>query len=91
MTDNNLTDNEIIKTCENCLHYNICSLWSTTDLTAEEHHKYCYGNFTDKNLLKQIKAEAYKEFAERLKANFEPFNSPLLINRIDNLLKELVK
>lgn len=34
-----------------------------------------------------IKAEAYKEFAERLKANFKPLNSPLIENRIDNLLK----
>lgn len=41
-------------------------------------------------LTETAKAEAYKEFAERLKENFEPLNSPLLNNRIDNLLKELV-
>lgn len=40
--------------------------------------------------IKHLKSEAYKEFAERLKENFEPLNSPLLNNRIDNLLKELV-
>lgn len=38
--------------------------------------------------IQETKAEAYKEFAERLKENFEPLNSPLINNRIDNLLKE---
>ena len=37
-----------------------------------------------------IKTNAYKEFAEKLKEKFEPLNSPLLNNRIDNLLKEMV-
>lgn len=36
-------------------------------------------------LVERTKTEAYKEFAERLKENFEPLNSPLLNNRIDNL------
>ena len=40
--------------------------------------------------ISEARAEAYKEFAKRLKENFEPLNSPLLNNRIDNLLKELI-
>lgn len=30
------------KTCKNCIHYNICALWTTTDLEQDEAHKYCY-------------------------------------------------
>ena len=37
-----------------------------------------------------IKAEAYKEFAERLKENCKVIGAPLITNRIDNLLKEMV-
>ena len=32
-------------TCKDCIHYNICSLWSTTDLEKDESYKYCYNNF----------------------------------------------
>ena len=52
-----MTDKEIKKVCDNCLHYNICSLWSTTDLEKEEHHKYCYENFTDRDLINRLQAE----------------------------------
>ena len=32
-------------TCNDCIHYNICALWSTSDLIDDEAHKYCFGNF----------------------------------------------
>ncbi|MBR2302022.1 MAG: hypothetical protein IKA41_08760 [Bacteroidaceae bacterium] len=32
-------------TCKECIHFDVCSLWNTTDLEADEAHKYCYGNF----------------------------------------------
>ena len=31
--------------CENCIHYSVCVLWSTSDLVQDEAHKYCFGNF----------------------------------------------
>lgn len=34
-----------IATCKECIHYNICSLWSTTDLESDEAYKFCFGNF----------------------------------------------
>lgn len=39
---------EMAKSCKNCIHYNICSLWSTTDIDEEESYKYCYGNYQPK-------------------------------------------
>ena len=38
---------------------------------------------------KQIKSEAIKEFAERLKENFQ--HIPLVVFRIDNLVKEMTE
>lgn len=35
-------------TCNDCVHHNICSLWSTTDLIQDEAQKYCNGNFKNK-------------------------------------------
>ena len=32
-------------TCKDCIHYGICSLWSTKDLEEDEAYKYCFGNF----------------------------------------------
>lgn len=37
-----------------------------------------------------LKAEAIKEFAERLKENCKVIGAPLITNRIDNLVKEMV-
>lgn len=31
--------------CSDCIHYSVCSLWSTSDLEKDEAHKYCFGNF----------------------------------------------
>lgn len=36
-------------TCKDCIHYNICCLWSTSDLDKDESYKYCFGNFKDKS------------------------------------------
>ena len=38
----------------------------------------------------KIKAESIKEFAERLKENCKVIGAPLITNRIDNLVKEMV-
>lgn len=35
-------------TCNDCVHHDICSLWSTTDLIQDEAQKYCNGNFKNK-------------------------------------------
>ena len=39
---------EIDKTCSNCIHYEICSLWTTTDLDEDEAYKYCFGHYRPK-------------------------------------------
>lgn len=36
---------ETKKSCTDCLHYEICSLWTTTDLDEDEAYKYCYGHY----------------------------------------------
>lgn len=36
------------KTCSNCIHYEICSLWSTTDLDQDEAYKYCFDHYKSK-------------------------------------------
>ena len=44
-----MADKEYIEreaaTCKKCFHYDVCSIWSTTDLEKDEAYKYCYGNF----------------------------------------------
>lgn len=32
-------------TCKNCIHYNICSLWTTSDLDEDRAYEYCFGHF----------------------------------------------
>lgn len=31
--------------CQDCIHYNICCLWTTTDLDEDRAYEYCFGNF----------------------------------------------
>ena len=40
-------DKDEIISCKNCIHYNICSLWSTSDLVDDEAHKGCFGHFAN--------------------------------------------
>ena len=42
------------------------------------------------NSAKETRAEAIKGFAERLKGNCKVIGAPLITNRIDNLVKEMV-
>ena len=39
---------ETAKSCTNCIHYEICSLWTTTDLDKDEAYKYCFGHYKPK-------------------------------------------
>lgn len=36
---------EMARSCIDCIHYEICSLWTTTDLDADEAYKYCFGRY----------------------------------------------
>ena len=36
------------KDCTNCIHYEICSLWTTTDLDEDKAYKYCFGRYRPK-------------------------------------------
>lgn len=31
--------------CSKCFHYNVCGLWTTTDLDEDKAYKYCYNHF----------------------------------------------
>lgn len=57
-------------TCKDCIHFNVCSLWSTTDLEADEAHKYCYGNFKPASAVVEATKikEAKLEIANRMDA-----------------------
>lgn len=61
-------------------------------LTDEEIIKALECCSTDFKTVEQIKAEAYKEFAERLKNKIidTPFGINCTIDMVDNLLKEMV-
>jgi hypothetical protein len=39
---------ETKKTCTDCIHYEICSLWTTRDLDEDEAYKYCFGRYRPK-------------------------------------------
>ena len=39
---------ETEKTCSNCIHYEVCALWTTTDLDEDEAYKYCFGHYRSK-------------------------------------------
>ena len=39
---------EIARSCTDCIHYEICSLWTTTDLDEDEAYKYCFGHYRPK-------------------------------------------
>lgn len=40
--------------CKNCIHFNVCSLWSTTSLEEDEAYKYCLGNFKPATDIKEV-------------------------------------
>ena len=91
MPDKKLTDSELKKMiaicCENCINEN--------KTAYEVPCKFCisHSKFEPKDFVHKIKAEAYKEFAERVKVEF-----PKMLNRsesafsylVDNLVKEMV-
>ena len=39
---------EMEKSCTDCIHYEICSLWATTDLDKDEAYRYCFGRYRPK-------------------------------------------
>ena len=79
MTDKKLTDEEIIKRLERCVHRGNRNY--DTDIVLDL-------------INRQKKAEAYKEFAEkaviRLTDNYHSEYSHWIDDTIDNLLKEMV-
>lgn len=48
MEDKQKQIEEMAKNCSNCLHYEVCSLWTTTDLDEDEAYKYCFGRYKSK-------------------------------------------
>lgn len=41
--------------CKDCIHYDICCLWSTTDLDNDKAYEYCYDRFKDKKDFVRVK------------------------------------
>ena len=39
---------EVERSCKDCMHYEICSLWTTTDRDEDEAYKYCFGRYRPK-------------------------------------------
>ena len=60
-----------MKNCENCIHYKICCLWSTTDLKEDEAYKYCYGSFKDATDVVP-KSEVRREILDEIKNLLTP-------------------
>lgn len=59
-----MNQQEEIKSCTDCIHYNICALWTTTDLDKDEAYKYCFGHYKSKleNII--ISKEEYHELKQ---------------------------
>jgi hypothetical protein len=90
-----------VEECGNKRNLTISTLDLINRLEAEnEDIKFLYENLKEEHLeiikaIKHTKAEAYKEFAERVKEKavphyFDNCNYAVEIEQIDNLLKELV-
>ena len=99
MTDKKLNDEEIIKRLERCVkrgnrNYDtdiVLDLINHQKSEIERYKRYYYQHEYDK-WEKQIKAEAYKEFAERLKKETLSDRGYDILQQgtIDNILKEMV-
>ena len=48
MKDKQKQIEEMTRSCTDCMHYEICSLWTTTDLDEDEAYKYCFGRYRPK-------------------------------------------
>lgn len=60
---------ETKKTCTDCIHYEICSLWATTDLDEDEAYKYCFGRYRSK-IPENAVVLTREEYDEFLRQNF---------------------
>ena len=101
MSERKLTDEQIKKILE-CFGIKEKQMIDTKQMAKHIFEKYadCYSEVDIKNLAKYldgIKAEAIKEFAERLKATCYTYSdicgyqsTVIDINEIDNLVKEMV-
>lgn len=79
---------------DNCLHYEVCAQFSKAD---GANHEYCVqGPCPNFKTVEQIKVEAYKEFAEKLKdaamsyLRGGKYYKIITTRCIDTLLKEMV-
>ena len=58
--------------CKDCIHYNVCCLWSTKDLDEDEAYKYCFGNFkTTADVVPKSEVEKIFEDIEKMLKNQE--------------------
>ena len=53
-------------TCRDCIHYNICCLWSTNDLDEDEAYRFCFGNFkSDADMVEVVRCKDCKHFCKQ--------------------------
>ena len=102
MTDKKFIDEEIIKRLEQCVkrgnrNYDTDIVLDLINRHKEQikelKEKYAVDHEQMKSEYYYIKAEAYKEFAERLKekqCDIVLYGEIVTVNTIDNLLKEMV-
>lgn len=76
--------------CKDCIHFNICGLWSTTDLIADEAHKLCYGNFKDiADVVPRSEVEQLKMTLEVTRDNLS--NTREELNNAEEKVKKLTE
>lgn len=59
---------ETKKTCTDCIHYEICSLWTTVDLDEDEAYKYCFGHYrhrTPENAVVMMREEFDEDYVTK--------------------------
>ena len=83
-----------MKSCSECIHYNICALWTTTDLIEDKAHLYCFGNCKSKE---EFIGTELTKFCDELKDiihkrdYIEGYAEIGLCEEIDDLLKRRLK
>ncbi len=83
-----------MKSCLDCIHYNICALWTTTDLVEDKAHLHCYNHHKSKEEF--INTEL-TTFCDELKDiihkrdYIEGYAEIGLCEEIDDLLKRRLK
>ena len=82
---------EMKKSCTDCMHYEICSLWTTTDLDEEEAYKYCFGRYRSRipeNAVVMMREEFDEDYATKEDRDYWKHKAEIYKEHLKKVLKE---